>query len=90
MNEQNSVSIKWQDTLLIGFSEEFLSPIDPKIGDILNIIVKVYKINRINNRFFRIAPNGELFNILTKKTKTTEFYAAYEAELKIFTKILSL
>ncbi|MCX7951607.1 MAG: alpha amylase N-terminal ig-like domain-containing protein [Clostridiales bacterium] len=81
--------MNWTQSIYSDGSKEFLSNPNPKLGETVEISLRVFKDAPIKAVFLRYLPNGEHHMIEMKRTKEDEIFAYYITPLKISEKIIN-
>ncbi|MHA1215571.1 MAG: maltodextrin glucosidase [Candidatus Hodarchaeales archaeon] len=79
--------VNWQETIHSDGSEEFISPGNPQIGDLIKIRIRMFKNSPIKDIFLCIAPEGEEINLKMEVDEETDFFRYFAVNVRIESKI---
>jgi alpha-glucosidase len=81
-------NIDWKETIYSDTSINFIHPFNPKIRDIVQIRLRVFKKNPIKSIYIRIAPEGEEINIPLENVLEEDFFQYFECKIKFIAKLM--
>lgn len=79
------MKIDWKKGIFSDGSPNFVSNIDPKIGDIVKFSIRIPRIKKPDNVFMVVWPKGEVFYLIMKLEKSNQYFDFYSVEYKIET-----